>query len=153
TLGAMLLSLHGRSGSRLPGVGPPTSGACRPLARICRGGGVLLAIFASVGLGETASGEIIDRWQPLPSIGVLDNVVLRIHWFSSSGELREAAKNSGQDIKDTDLKGFSLLKRNTKTGEYVCDVYAVKMAGGLVDRDRTMTFGHEVLHCLGLHHD
>jgi len=127
--------------------------APRPIARPYRGGLVLFAGLAAVWLGGAASGESIDRWQPLPNIGVLDNVVLRIHWFSSPAELREAAKNSGQDIKDADLKGFTLLKRNTKTGEYVCDVYAVKMAGGLVDRDRTTTFGHEVLHCLGLHHD
>jgi len=97
--------------------------------------------------------EIIDHRQPLPRVGVLDNVVLRIHWFGSSADLREAARNSGQHFNDTDLKGFSLLKRNTKTGEYVCDVYVVKMAGGFVDGDRTTTFGHEVLHYLGLHHD
>ena len=114
---------------------------------------MLLAALAFGVLGEPASAEIIDRWQPLPSVGLVDNVVLRIHWFGSTAELREAAKNSGQNIKDNDLKGFSFLKRNTKTGEYVCDLYVVKMAGGLVDRDRTTTFGHEVLHCLGLHHD
>ncbi len=132
---------------------PPRSGACRRLALLYRGAGALLAVLVFVGVGKPGSAETVDRWQPLPKIGVLDNVVLRIHWYRNSEELREAAKNSGQDIKDTDLKGFSFLKRNTQTGEYVCDVYVVKMAGGLVDRDRTTTFGHEVLHCLGLHHD
>ena len=132
---------------------PAVTRVCRRLAHVYRRGGMLLAALAFGVLGEPASAEIIDRWQPLPSVGLLDNVVLRIHWFGSTAELREAAKNSGQNIKDTDLKGFSFLKRNTKTGEYVCDLYVVKMAGGLVDRDRTTTFGHEVLHCLGLHHD
>lgn len=132
---------------------PASSSACRRSTGVYRRGGVLLAGLAFVGPCERTSAEIIDRWQPLPKIGVLNSVVLRIHWFGSTAELREAAKNSGQSIKDTDLKGFSLLKRNTQTGEYVCDVYAVKMAGGLVDRDRTTTFGHEILHCLGLHHD
>ncbi len=136
-----------------PQIEPPAPHARRRLARTCCRCGVLLAVLEFVGLGDAASAEIIDRWQPLPGVGLLDNVVLRIHWFGSSAELREAAKNTGQNIKDTDLKGFSFLKRNTKTGEYVCDLYVVKMAGGLVDRDRTTTFGHEVLHCLGLHHD
>jgi hypothetical protein len=131
---------------------PPTASPLRRLAWVYHSG-LLLAVLASAWLGEFATAETIDRWQPLPSVGLLDNVALRIHWFRNSAELREAAKNSGQDIKDADLKGFSLLKRNTQTGEYVCDVYAVKMAGGLVDRDRTTTFGHEILHCLGLHHD
>jgi hypothetical protein len=114
---------------------------------------LLLTVLAFAQANGPASAETIDRWQPLQNVGVLDNVVLRIHWFRSPAELREAAKNSGQEIKETDLKGFSFLKRNTHTGDYVCDVYVVKMAGGLVDRDRTTTFGHEILHCLGLHHD
>jgi hypothetical protein len=112
--------------------------------------GVVSAVLALMGLGEAVSA---DRWQPLPGVGMLDSVVLRIHWFGSTAELREAAKNSGQITKYTDVKGFSFLKRNTKTGEYVCEVYVVNMDGGLVDGDRTKTFGHEVLHCLGLHHE
>jgi hypothetical protein len=126
--------------------------ASGPLAWVYHSG-LLLVVLASGWFGDCATAEIIDRWKPLPTVGLLDNVVLRIHWFASTAELQEAAKNMGQEIKDADLKGFSSLKRNTQTGEYVCDVYAVKMAGGLVDRDRTTTFGHEVLHCLGLHHD
>ena len=80
-------------------------------------------------------------------------MTLRIHWFESTAELREAAKNSGQEIKEIGLRGFSILKRNTKTGEYVCDLYVVKMRGASVDGDHTTTFGHEVLHCFGLSHD
>jgi hypothetical protein len=51
------------------------------------------------------------------------------------------------------LNGFSILKRNTATGEYVCDLYVVKMTGAYVDEDRTTTFGHEVLHCFGFRHE
>ncbi len=50
------------------------------------------------------------------------------------------------------MNGFSILKRNTKTGEYVCELYVVKMTGAQIDGDRTTTFGHEVLHCFGLQH-
>src|SRR5262249_22501768 len=103
---------------------PPLANPCRRLGSGSRRR-LLLAVLASGWLGEGASAEPIERWQPLRTVGVLDNVVLRVHWFRNSDELRDAAKNSGQDIKDADLKGFSLLKRNTQTGAYVCDVYAV----------------------------
>ncbi len=79
-------------------------------------------------------------------------MTLRIHWFNSTDELREASQASGQAINEIGLHGFSILKRNTKTGEYVCDLYVVKMTGAQVDGDRTTTFGHEVLHCFGLQH-
>jgi hypothetical protein len=108
--------------------------------------------LASLGVADPAHADLPNRWEAYPGVGVLEGVVLRIHWFGSKAALSEAAKNSGQNI-ETDLKGFSILKRNTQTGEYVCDVYVVKMTGSLVDRDNTTTFGHEVLHCVGLRHE
>jgi hypothetical protein len=113
-----------------------------------------LAVLASLGLaGGPANAEDPDRWRPHPNVGLLESVILRIHWFESSAELREAAKASGREIDETGLHGFSVLKRNTETGEYVCDLYVLKMAGAFVDGDRTTTFGHEVLHCFGLRHE
>jgi hypothetical protein len=109
--------------------------------------------MASLGLLAPANAESPDRWRPHPSVGLLEGVALRIHWFNSSEELREAAKNSGRDIEALGLHGFSILKLNTQTGEYVCELYVVKMTGAFVDDDRTKTFGHEVLHCFGLRHD
>jgi hypothetical protein len=112
-----------------------------------------LAVLASLGLAGPANAESLDRWRPNPSVGVLERMTLRIHWFESTDELREAARESGQAIKEIGLNGFSILRRNTKTGEYVCDMYVVKMTGAQVDGDRTTTFGHEVLHCFGLQHE
>ena len=109
--------------------------------------------MASLGLVDPAAAESPDRWRPYPNVGLLEGVALRIHWFDSTDELREAAKNSGQEINEIGLNGFSILKRNTKTGEYVCDLYVVKMTGAQIDGDRTTTFGHEVLHCFGLRHE
>ena len=80
-----------------------------------------------------------------------DHVTLRMHWYDSLEQLREAAPE--QAVGDGDLQGFSILRRNTETGTWVCDVFVVKMRGALVDNDRTMTFGHELLHCFGLRHD
>jgi len=109
--------------------------------------------MASLWLGCRANAEIPDRWRPNPSVGLLEGMTLRIHWFESSAELREASENSGQEMKEIGLLGYSILSRNAQTGELVCDVYVVKMTGANVDGDRTTTFGHEVLHCFGLSHN
>ena len=109
--------------------------------------------MAVLKLGGAAYAEIPDRWHPNPDVGLRKSMTLRIHWFESSAELREAAENSGQDLKELGLLGYSIIRRNTQTGEYVCDVYVVKMTGAYVDGDRTTTFGHEVLHCFGLMHE
>jgi hypothetical protein len=125
----------------------------RVFPRTCMQGCLWLTIMTSLELADPASAESPDRWRPYPSVGLLKGVALRIHWFDSTDELREAAKNSGQEINEIGLNGFSILKRNTKTGEYVCELYVVKMTGAQIDGDRTTTFGHEVLHCFGLSHE
>jgi hypothetical protein len=103
--------------------------------------------------GSLADAEVPDRWRRMPDVDLQDEMTLRIHWFESSAELREYSANSGHDINEIGLLGYSILKRNTRTGQYVCDVYVVKMAGASIDGDRTTTFGHEVLHCFGLKHE
>lgn len=147
----MSKSQHGQA--RPGSTGYPWSRARRRLFEACRRGCAWLAVLASLGVGVPANAQIPERWRPHPNVGVLESVTLRIHWFESSAELREAAKNSGQEINEIGLYGFSILKRNTKTGEYACEIYAVKMRGAAVDADRTTTFGHEVLHCFGLKHE
>jgi len=112
-----------------------------------------MGLMVFLGLGDPAHADIPDRWSPNPDVGLLEGMTLRIHWFESSTELREAAENSGQEMKELGLLGYSILRRNTQTGEYVCDIYVVKMTGANVDGDRTTTFGHEVLHCFGLSHN
>jgi hypothetical protein len=92
-----------------------------------------------------------DQWQPHAKVGILDNVTLRVHWHDSLKLLREAA--AAQNVDAIDLHGFSVLRRSGETGEWVCDLYVVKMRGALVDNDRTVTFGHEVLHCFGFRHE
>jgi hypothetical protein len=94
--------------------------------------------------------ETPDRWRPHAKTGVLEHVTLRMHWFDNLALLREAA--ASHDVGGDDLRGFSILRRNTATGEWHCDVFVVRMRGAFVDNDRTITFGHEVLHCFGLRH-
>ena len=121
-----------------------------PLLRQLRGW-TWLIVLASLELNTPVNAESPDRWRSHPSVGLLEGLTLRIHWFDSTEELREAAKNSGQN--EIGLHGFSILKRNTQTGEYVCDLYVLDMTRAFVDGDRTTTFGHEVLHCFGLQHE
>ena len=109
--------------------------------------------MASLGLGDPANAEDPDRWRQNPNVGPLESVTLRINWFESTADLRKAAETSGQAITERGLSGFSILRRNTETGEYVCDLYVLKMTGTHLDGARTTTFGHEVLHCFGLRHE
>lgn len=142
---------HGQARTGSPG--HPRSRACRRLIEASGRGCAWLALLASLGLGGPANAETPERWRANPDVGLLEGMTLRIHWFDSSAELREAAENSGHEVKEIGLLGYSLLKRNKQTGEYVCDIYVVKMTGAQVDGDRTTTFGHEVLHCFGLMHE
>jgi hypothetical protein len=92
-----------------------------------------------------------DRWRPHEKVGVLDNVTLRMHWHDNLEALRAAA--IGHNLNVVDLHGFSTLRRNKETGEWVCDVFVVRMRGALVDNARTVTLGHEILHCVGFSHE
>lgn len=111
-------------------------------------------LIASLWLGAvSADAPKAERWRILPDVGLLTNVAVRMHWFASAEQLRAASAQSGQAISEVGLHGFSILRRNSQTGDYVCDIYVVKMTGAHVDGDRTTTFGHEILHCFGLKHE
>jgi hypothetical protein len=113
---------------------------------------VLWAVLASPPALAGPVGMVTpDRWRPHADVGVLDHVTLRMHWYDSLELLREAAAE--HDVGADELHGFSILRRNGETGAWVCDVFVVKMRGALVDNDRTMTFGHELLHCFGFRHE
>jgi hypothetical protein len=113
--------------------------------------GLLFAILAISPVFANPLGMVTpDRWLPHPKVGVLDRVTLHIHWHDSLAELRETA--SRFNVGAADLRGFSVLRRDTTNGLWVCDVHVVRMRGALVDKERTVTFGHEVLHCFGFRH-
>ena len=129
--------------------------SARPAAkRALRAFGLAL-LWAMLSLAPAFAGTLgmatPDRWQPHAKVGVLDLVTVRMHWYDSLALLREAAL--GHELSGDELHGFSVLRRNTATGEWVCDVFVVRMRGALVDNDRTVTFGHELLHCFGLRHE
>ena len=111
------------------------------------------AVLASLASASAEAAKSYQRWHSYPNVGLLEGVTLKIHWFDSAEQLREAARQDGRDLKQMGLHGFSVLKRNKETGAYVCDLFVVKMTGAQVDGRRTTTFGHEVLHCFGLGHE
>ena len=110
-----------------------------------------LMLATSAAFAGPISGGLTDRWEPHATVGLLERVTLKVHWYGSLEALRNAANE--HNVGAVDLHGFSVLRGNAKTGEYVCDVYVVKMRGAFVDKERTVTFGHEVLHCFGFRHE
>jgi hypothetical protein len=117
-----------------------------------RGFGVLWLMLAVAPAFAGPMGmETPDRWKPHATVGVLERVTLNVHWYEDLDALHAAAV--AHNVGAIDLRGFSILRGNAKTGEYVCDVHVVRMRGALVDNDRTVTFGHEVLHCFGFRHE
>jgi hypothetical protein len=113
---------------------------------------LVVALALSIGIPETTYAA--DRWRPYPTVGVLEGVTLRVRWFEDIVELRKAAKDTGLRVDEGGaLHGLSVLRRNKETGEYVCDVFVLELKGAPLDNMRTMSFGHEVLHCFGLVHD
>lgn len=126
--------------------------AIRSRYRAFRRAALLLAMVAAGPVFGGPLGMVTpDQWQPHVKVGILDRVTLRIHWHDNIELLRASAK--GHDVSVVGLHGFSILRRNTESGEWVCDVFVVRMRGALVDNDRTVTFGHEVLHCFGFRHE
>ena len=115
-----------------------------------------ISLAAAVVLSTAGAGaaQAAERWRPYPTVGVLERVTLRVRWFEDIVELRKAAKDTGLKIDESGfLHGLSVLRRNTETGEYVCEVFVLELKGAPLDAMRTMSFGHEVLHCFGLVHD
>lgn len=124
-----------------------TRGPCQ----VCRAALLLAILTASTAFAGPLGMVAPDQWQPHTKVGILDRVTLRVHWHDNLELLRETAK--GHNVGVVDLRGFSILRRNTESGEWICDVFVVRMRGALVDNDRTVTFGHEVLHCFGFRHE
>lgn len=104
-------------------------------------------------VGSHGSADAAEPWRIHRDVGVLERVTLRIHWYENTVELREAAKDIGLDIELIGLHGLSVLRRNTVTGEYVCELFVLRVTRTGIDHARTTNFGHEVLHCFGLKHD
>jgi hypothetical protein len=97
-------------------------------------------------LALTASAGGLDVWQ---SVAQPSEVTVRIHWVSSA-ELKAAARSMGKR-SETRALGFSVLRRVTATGSYVCDMYLLQRPARVQDR-ATASLGHEMAHCLGFAH-
>jgi len=95
---------------------------------------------------ETALGA-----EPIkPTIDVRDLHVVVTHL--STVELANLQRRHGVRV---DLRGarqshgFTIVKRNLKTGAFSCEIYLPNdIRPRMVDDDATLTLGHEFLHCL-----
>ena len=82
--------------------------------------GLLWMIAVAPALANPTRISGPDFWRPYATIGVLARVTLEVHWYETKEALREAANE--RDIDARNLHGFSILRRNRATGEYICDV-------------------------------
>lgn len=80
----------------------------------------------------------------------LSSVHVSVVWVESQTELRDAARKLGVYVRSDALHGFSVLGK--RDGRDACIIYVFRPR--IVDDDRTLTLGHEMLHCLvGNYHD
>lgn len=68
--------------------------------------------------------------------GVIENVLITLHYVGSYEELEEMAGSP--------VEGFSLCERQVDKNMAWCDVYILEPK--VVDGDHILTFGHEVFH-------
>lgn len=93
-----------------------------------------------------STAHAADVWAQVADVGT---VTVRIHWGSEQ-ELRAAARSFGKR-RQSELFGFSVLRKNLETGAYTCDIYMPRSPTRVDDRV-TNHLGHELAHCLGLSH-
>jgi hypothetical protein len=105
--------------------------------------GCYIALSAFV-VGRASADEV---WE---SVAAVAEVTVRVHWVSTA-ELTAAARRLGKR-PDGKAMAFSVLRKDTKTGIFVCDIYSPYRPARLQDR-ATASLGHEAAHCLGFSHE
>ena len=95
----------------------------------------------------SASANAGDEWE---SVADVSEVTVRVHWGSPT-ELNAAARSFGRRARGAP-QAFSVLRKNTATGEFSCDIYLPRRPARLND-EPTASLGHEMAHCVGLAHD
>lgn len=107
----------------------------------------LVALACSMCARAVLGGEFVR-----PTLELNDLRVVVTHL--STVELANLQRTHGvrinaRDIRKGNRHGFTILKRNLKTGELTCEIYLPSdRRPRLVDDEATLTLGHEFLHCL-----
>ena len=74
--------------------------------------------------------------------------------YISTGELIKLQQRLGggadlRDIRQSNHKGFSILKTNRETGARTCEIYLpTQQRPREVDDAGTLSLGHELMHCM-----
>jgi hypothetical protein len=106
-----------------------------------------LALLALVAL--TAHAQDVERVSP-PTIDVGTEFTVRITWVETIQQVAQAARATGAAIPRNGARAFTVLKRNSQTGEYVCEITAVKPR--MWDDSSMDAIGHELMHCMAFDH-
>jgi len=107
----------------------------------------LAALTCSLCAGAASGGEPI---KPTTELNDLRVVVTRL----STVELINLQRRYGvrvdlRDVRQSHRHGFTIVKRNLKTGAFTCEIYLPSdQRPRTVDDEATLTIGHEFLHCL-----
>jgi len=104
---------------------------------------LLILLIISTGLPAHAE-EIIKPYE-------IGNILITFFWFDTESEMQEfyfenVGKKKGDDEIDRLMRGFSGSEAYPDKNMCHLDLYAVRPIK--VDGDRTLTIGHEVLHCV-----
>ena len=116
--------------------------------RAARGFFNSLLVGAVIVFAGMYAANASERIRPTTSI---DSLRLEVTWVESREELTEVVKRYGADRRSAAYaNGFSVLVK--VDGELVCRLFV--KAPQRVDDDRTLTLGHELMHCLaGAYHE
>lgn len=105
-------------------------------------------VAAAVAFAGSFAAVASERIRPTMSF---DSFRLEVTWIETREELSEIVKRYGADPWSAAYaNGFSVLVK--VDGELVCRLFV--KAPQRVDDDRTLTLGHELMHCLaGAYHE
>jgi len=109
--------------------------------------GLVFALSLALLEGPVQGGEVLK-----PTLDVNDlRVVIA---YVSTGQLVNLQRQYGAHIDLREIRqdyrhGFSILKTHRETGARTCEIYLPNdQRPREVDDERTLTLGHELLHCM-----
>lgn len=112
--------------------------------------GARLSLYASSLVSSLLAGAALSGEPVKPTTDINDLRVVVAHL--STVELANLQRRHGVRVDLRGIRrshGFTIVKRNLKTGALTCEIYLPSdKRPSTVDDEATLTVGHEFLHCL-----